>query len=135
MLESFRQVKYSTKNKDGNKVDGSNGRKNYMDNWYFSNEEKERLVKKLTDELPALRGAVKASQDEIANAIGVSRQTYCAIETKKRKMSWNNYMALILFFDYNPNSHYTIRQLDAFPYKLDECWLTGKMDQANEANL
>lgn len=116
-------------------MDGSNGRKNYMDYWYFSDEEKERLIKKLTDELPALRGAVKASQDEIANAIGVSRQTYCAIETKKRKMSWNNYMALILFFDYNPNSHYTIRQLDAFPYKLDECWLIGKMNQANEANL
>lgn len=26
----------------------------------------------------------------------------------------NYYMALILFFDYNPNSHYTIRQLGVF---------------------
>lgn len=115
-------------------MDNSYGRKNYMDYWHFSEEEKQQLTKKLTEELPALRGAVGASQDEIANAIGVSRQTYCAIETKKRKMSWNNYMALILFFDYNPSSHYTIRQLDAFPYKLDECWLTGKMDQMNEAS-
>ena len=50
---------------------------------------------------------------------------------QKRKMTWNTYMSLILFFDYNPNTHYTIRQLDAFPYRLDECWLSGKMDQAN----
>lgn len=104
-------------------------RKTYMDYWHFSDDEKEDLIQRLTNELPALRGAVKASQDEIASAIGISRQTYCAIETQKRTMSWSYYMALILFFDYNPNSHYMIRQLDAFPYRLDECWLSGKMDQ------
>lgn len=102
-----------------------------MSYWCFTAEEKDALISRLTVELPALRGAVKATQDEIASAIGISRQTYNAIEMQKRKMSWNTYMALILFFDYNPNSHYTIRQLDAFPYRLDECWLSGKMDLAN----
>ena len=107
------------------------GRKNYMDYWHFTSEEKDQLIACLTKELPALRGAAKATQDEIASAVGVSRQTYNAVEMQKRKMTWNTYMALILFFDYNPNTHYTIRQLEAFPYRLDECWLTGKMDQAN----
>lgn len=100
--------------------------------WHFSKEKKEQLIGKLTAELPALRGAVGASQDEIANIIGVSRQTYNSIELQKRKMSWGTYMALILFFDYNPSSHYTIRQLDVFPYQLDECWLSGKMEQVGE---
>lgn len=104
-----------------------------MDYWHFTDEEKEKLVKILTRELPALRGAAKATQDEIANVIGVSRQTYNAVEMQKRKMSWNTYMSLILFFDYNPNTHYTIRQLDAFPNRLDECWLSGKMEQVDEA--
>lgn len=102
-----------------------------MDYWCFSPEEKDRLIACLTKELPALRGAAKATQDEIANAIGVSRQTYSSVEMQKRKMSWNTYMSLILFFDYNPNTHYTIRQLDAFPYKLDECWLAGKLDETS----
>ena len=106
-------------------------RKNYMDYWNFTEKEKLQLIQRLTEELPALRGAVQASQDEVAKAIGISRQTYSSIETKKRLMSWNNYMALILFFDYNPNSHYKIRQLDAFPYRLDECWLAGKIVQAS----
>lgn len=106
------------------------GRKNYMDYWKFSVEEKNNLIDRLTKELPALRGAAKASQDEIANAIGVSRQTYNAVEIQKRKMTWNTYMSLILFFDYNPNTHNTIRQLDAFPHRLDECWLSGKIDQS-----
>lgn len=103
-------------------------RRVYMDYWRFSPEEKAILIQKLTDALPALRGAVRATQDEIANATGVSRQTYNAIEMRKRRMSWNTYMSLILFFDYNPISHYTIRQLDAFPYQLDECWLSGKVE-------
>ena len=109
------------------------GRKSYMDYWHFTPDEKQQLIARLTKELPALRGAAKATQDEIANAIGVSRQTYSAVEMQKRAMSWNTYMSLILFFDYNPSTHYTIRQLDAFPYRLDECWLSGKMAQ-QEAN-
>lgn len=104
-------------------------RKNYMDYWRFTPEEKDQLINRLAKELPALRGAAKATQDELANAIGVSRQTYNAVEMLKRKMTWSTYMALILFFDYNPNTYDTIRQLDAFPYHLDECWLAGKMDQ------
>lgn len=79
--------------------------------------------------MPALRGITKATQDEIANAIGVSRQTYNSIEMQKRKMSWNTYISLILFFDYNPNSHIMIRQLEAFPAQLDECWLLDEIAQ------
>lgn len=109
------------------------GRKSYMDFWRFTPEEKDKLIMSLTKELPALRATAQATQDEIANVIGASRQTYNAVEMQKRKMSWNTYMSLILFFDYNPSTHYTIRQLDAFPYHLDECWLAGKVDQANGA--
>lgn len=113
-------------------MEASTKRKSYMDYWHFTAEEKDQLIVRLTNALPALRGAAKATQDEIANAVGVSRQTYNAVEVQKRRMTWNTYMSLILFFDYNPNTHYTIRQLDVFPYRLDECWLAGKMDLAGE---
>ena len=97
----------------------------FMDYWNFSPEKKDELIEKLTIALPALRAAAKATQEQVANAIGISRQTYCAIEMQKRKMSWNTYMSLILFFDYNPSSHNTIRQLNAFPKQLDDCRLSG----------
>lgn len=101
-------------------------RKNYMEYWHFTPEEKDQLIARLTRELPALRGAAKAIQNEIANAIGISRQTYNAVEILKRRMAWSTYLSLVLFFDYNPNTHNAIRQLDAFPYHLDKCWLVGK---------
>lgn len=66
----------------------------------------------------------------IAYAVGMSRQSYNSIELKKRRMTWTTYMALILLFDYNPNSHYRIRQLEVFPNQLDECWLSGKIIEA-----
>ncbi len=36
-----------------------------MDSWHFTDEEKDTLARKLTKELPALRGAANASQDEM----------------------------------------------------------------------
>ena len=38
------------------------GRKNYMDYWNFTAEEKDQLIARLTKELPALRGAKSHSR-------------------------------------------------------------------------
>lgn len=63
--------------------------------------DKDRLISILTEELPVLRARVGLSQDELSNIIGISRQTYSAIETNKRKMSWNTFLSLLLVFGYN----------------------------------
>lgn len=62
---------------------------------------KDTLMRKLTSYLPALRAKIGVSQDEISKIIGISRQTYSAIETGKRVMSWNTFLSLILFFGCN----------------------------------
>ena len=51
------------------------GRDAYKQFWNFSKDEKENLATQLAIELPALRGKVGASQEEIASAVGISRQT------------------------------------------------------------
>ena len=63
------------------------------------------------------------SQEEIANAIGLSRQTYSAIEAGKKRMTWRTYLALIMMFDYNPKTHEVIRQINIFPSELEEARL------------
>ena len=69
---------------------------------------KELLISKLTDELIFLRTKLGLSQDELSNLIGISRQTYSTLETKKRTMSWGTYLSLILIFDNNDHflTHY-----------------------------
>lgn len=59
----------------------------FMDHWRFDQETKDLLIDKLSAELPALRGAIGASQNEIADAVGMSRQSYNSIELKKKNGS------------------------------------------------
>lgn len=108
----FRGVMYSTKEYTQEEI---------------SKDEKENLATQLAIELPALRGKVGASQEEIASAVGISRQTYSAYENRTRPIPWSLYLALLFYFDYIPSTHYMIRQLELFPNELDECWLAGRV--------
>lgn len=96
--------------------------------WIFADGEKKELVSRLTKALPALRGVLKVSQDEVAKIIGVSRQTYNAVELGKRKMSWSMYVSLAFFFDNNPATHQLIRQFNAYPLSVDECRRSEEAD-------
>lgn len=86
--------------------------------WLISEEEKKKYIKSLAEELPSLRAKVGVPQDELARIIGVSRQTYGAIERKVRSMSWSSYLSLILFFDCHKATHKLVRSLPAYPYEI-----------------
>lgn len=88
------------------------------DKWILTSNEKEKYISALTPELVVLRTKAEISQDELAELIGTSRQTYGAIERKVRRMSWSTYLALILFYDYNLKTHRMIREIGAFPYDI-----------------
>lgn len=86
--------------------------------WLLTDTEKNRFIAALTPHLTILRTKAEISQEEIANLIGVSRQTYGAIERKIRTMSWNTYLSLVLFYDHNQKTHQLMRQLSLFPTEL-----------------
>lgn len=86
-----------------------------LERWMLTQKEKNRLVSALTSELAVLRAKAGASQEDMAAILGVSRQTYGAIERKKRRMTWCTYLSLILFFEFAPETHDMLRGLDAFP--------------------
>ena len=86
--------------------------------WLLSDAEKDAFIATLTPNLPALRTQAEISQEELANLLGISRQTYSAVERKNRKMSWNTYLSLILFFDHNKKTHNMLRMLGLFPKEL-----------------
>lgn len=86
--------------------------------WLLTDEEKDKFIATLTPILTVLRTRAEISQEELANLIGVSRQTYSAIERKVRKMAWSTYLSLVLFYDHNQKTHKMIRQLSIFPKEL-----------------
>lgn len=72
------------------------------------------LMMLLTTELPVLRARLGISQEIIAKNIGVSRQTYCAIENGTRKMTWTIFLALVAFFDLNEATSVMLDQIPSF---------------------
>ena len=84
-----------------------------MSNMVYKSE-KEELILALTEILPLLRAAIGISQGEIAEYIGVSRQTYCAFEIGKRQMSWNTFLSLFLFFISNAETNNLLKTKKGF---------------------
>ena len=80
--------------------------------------DKETYIAALTPQLAAFRMRVGVSQEELANYIGVSRQTYSAIERGVHKMTWNTFLSLVFFYDYHPETHDALREISAFPQAL-----------------
>lgn len=95
--------------------------------WELTQEEKNKYIDVLTEELPVLRAKADISQDELAKIVGISRQKYGWIERKNKKMLWSTYLALMFFFDHNQATHNMLRSLSAFPTELIE-WI----NQGNE---
>ncbi|MCH5337804.1 MAG: helix-turn-helix transcriptional regulator [Acetatifactor sp.] len=79
---------------------------------------KEKLIDKFIYELPILRARIDLTQDEISEIAGISRQTYSALETRKRKMTWSNFMALLFVFYFNPATKEAVENAGVFPDEL-----------------
>jgi len=84
------------------------------------NIDKDKLIDILSEELPVLRVKIGLTQGELCELIGISRQTYSAIETKKRKMSWNVFLSLLMFFTQNDVTAPIIDEIGAFPEELKQ---------------
>ena len=82
--------------------------------------DKDKLIEVLTEELPSLRAKIGVSQEELSDIVGISRPTYSAIETKKRKMSWNVFLSLLMCFTQNEKTAPIIESIGAFPDELRE---------------
>lgn len=65
------------------------------------NFSREELMERLADNLPALRAKVGLTQSDLADKIGIGRQTLLSMENKKGKMRWNTFLALVAFFSKN----------------------------------
>ncbi len=77
-------------------------------------EKKRRLTEKLVFELPVLRARLGVSQAEIAEKIGISRQSFNAIETGKKEMNWTTFVALVMIFRNNEQTRQMIDGIAGF---------------------
>lgn len=97
----------------------------------FKKINKEELIDRFIYELPILRSRVGMTQDEISEIIGVSRQTYSSIETRKRKLPWTTYMSLLMVFYFNPDTREALESADLFPEELKNTLMINHRREEN----
>lgn len=86
----------------------------------MTSDTRDILIDKMTENLPVLRKKLKLSQENLAKFIGSSRYTVMLIETKKRRMTWNTFLSLVLLFDKNEATAVLLKALDIYTEELDK---------------
>ena len=90
-----------------------------------NNELFEKCIAALTKELPVLRKMSGLTQKDLANIIGVSRQTITNIESGASKMKWSLFLAIMLIFDLDNNTSEYLKTID-IPYVELKEWLINE---------
>lgn len=86
--------------------------------WRISDDYKSASISILQNNLAPLRARIGISQEEIANIIGLTRQSYCSIEAGKREMTWATYLSLVFVFDSICATSEMMEELRIFPIDL-----------------
>ena len=86
----------------------------------MDDEQRKTLIGNMTDNLPTLRKKLNLSQEELASLIGVSRSTMACIENRKRKMSWNTFLSLILIFTKNKETDKLLNVMEIYTDELND---------------
>ena len=86
----------------------------------MTENQKEILIDNMVDNLPMLRKKLGLSQNELSELIGVSRSTIVAIETRKRAMSWNMFLSLILIFTKNKETDKLLNVLEIYTENFND---------------
>lgn len=79
---------------------------------------REKVITNMIGNLAMLRTKLGLTQVQLANLIGVSRHTIMQIENKKAKLSWNNFLSLLLIFIKNPETDKLLNILDIYTDEL-----------------
>lgn len=63
--------------------------------------ERKSVIDDFVEELPKMRKRLGISQTELGEKVGLSRQTISLVERKQLALTWNNYLAIMMFFSLN----------------------------------
>ena len=86
----------------------------------MTDADKNELIEAMTDNLQMLRVRLGLTQVQMAQMIGVGRQTYLIIENKKRKMSWNMFLSLLMVFTKNKETDPLLNVIGIYTDELND---------------
>ena len=80
--------------------------------------DREKYTVRMAENLPMLRAKLGLSQTELAEIIGVTRQTISAAENKARPLSWSGFLSLLFLFMQNGETKPLLTELGIYTDEL-----------------
>ena len=77
---------------------------NFMEPLGILSLDRKKYTKAMAENLSALRARLGLSQTQLADCIGVTRQTISSIENLSRELSWTNFLSLLFLFSKNADT-------------------------------
>lgn len=92
--------------------------------------QKSILIENMSDNLPTLRKKIGMTQEGLAEKIGVSRSTIATIEQKKKTMTWNMFLSLVLIFTKNSETDKLLNVMGIYTDELNEFIKNNNADKS-----
>ena len=89
---------------------------------------KDEYMSKMADNLVLLRTKLRLKQTDLANKVGVSRQTLMGIENKKRPMTWNTFVALLSIFREDDSTNGLLEYFKIYTPELGKFLISPTID-------
>lgn len=90
--------------------------------------DKSHYTRLMAQKLPVLRMALGLNQTELANVIGVTRQTLSAAESGARELSWGNFISLLFVFTRNEQTRILLEAFNIYTKELDSLFRIADLD-------
>ena len=88
----------------------------------LSEESKSNSIKNMSDNLVALRTMLHLTQAQLAEIMGVTRQTLVLYETGKRVMTWNTFLSLMFIFSQKRETRELLNILNIYTDEMKDLY-------------
>lgn len=88
----------------------------------ISEQQKAEVINNMTKNLVALRTMLHLTQAQLAEMMGITRQSLVLYETGKRSMTWNTYLSLLFIFTQRQETNNLLSIMGIYPDELKEIY-------------
>lgn len=92
----------------------------------FDSIDKDKLIVKLTEELPLISGEMNSSPSDIAWRTGLDKNRVSLIVSGKRKMKWSEYMSILFLLWDDEKGRKLVDERGLFPDTLKQSMALNK---------
>lgn len=95
---------------------------------------RQHYVQLMVENLPTLRARLGLNQAELANIMGVTRQTLSAVESGTRELTWGNFISLLYVFTQNEETIPLLETLGIYTPELASLFRVTNISRLKEQN-